>query len=152
SATDSAVRRLRVLIDVDFEHHRGSMPMNRIVVVMILVLAALIPTRAQTRPNFSGFWKQNMDKSAKGPFQSYSERIEQTDLALKVTTTSATAPRREKTSAQTYEFGKPITGADKEGDRLTTVVNWDGPTLVFVTTEQEGKRTIETRETWSLSD
>ena len=65
---------------------------------------------------------------------------------------SATAPRREKTSAQTYEFGKPITGADKEGDRLTTVVNWDGPTLVFVTTEQEGKRTIETRETWSLSD
>ena len=48
--------------------------------------------------------------------------------------------------------GKPNESSDREGDKFTTTVKWDGNTLVFETTEKEQTRTLGTREIWTISD
>jgi hypothetical protein len=70
---------------------------------------------------------------------------------LKVTTITG-GPRGESSFDKTYEVGKESKSADKEGDQFTSVVKWEGQTLVFLTSEKEKNGTIDTRETWTLSD
>jgi hypothetical protein len=119
---------------------------------LALAILALVSGRAhaQEHPNFSGLWTQNMAKSSKTSLQRYANKIELTGNALKVTTIMD-GSRGESSFDKTYEIGQESTSADKEGDQFTSVVNWDGQSLVFVTTEKEKSGTIETREVWTLS-
>ena len=126
--------------------------MKRAVIVLIALFAsASWRVQAQGQPNFSGLWKQNMEKSSKTSLQSYANKIEHTGSTLKVTTVSG-GSRGESSFDKTYEIGKETKNADREGDQFTSVVKWEGQTLVFVTVEKEKGGTIETRETWTLSD
>lgn len=69
-----------------------------------------------------------------------------------VTTRLAGGDRPPSTYSRTYTTdGKPITSSDREGDRIATVVKWDGATLVFETGEKEKAGSLFTRETWTLS-
>ncbi len=45
-----------------------------------------------------------------------------------------------------------MTSKDREGDEFTTIVKWEGNTLVFETGEKEKAGSLFTRETWTLSD
>jgi len=105
----------------------------------------------QGQPNFSGVWKQNMAKSSKTSLQSYTQKIEHAGNVLKITTITG-GPRGESSFDKPYEIGKETKSSDKEGDQFTSVVTWEGQTLVFLTSEQEESGTIDTRETWTLSD
>jgi hypothetical protein len=119
-------------------------------VTAVLIVAGASRGPAQTHPDFSGTWTQNMEKSSKTSLQSYANRIEQKGETLTVTTVMSGA-RGESTYDRTYVIGKQSQSSDREGDRLTSFVKWEGQTLVFLTTEKEKAGTIETRETWTLS-
>ncbi len=128
------------------------MTKRRIAICLIVFLCATL-VGAQTRPNFSGTWKQNMEKSTTKSswLKSYVNKIEQQDVNLKVTTTTV-GDRGERTYDRTYVIGKEDKNQDHEGDQFTTNVRWDGNTLVFDTMEKEHDATLTSKETWTLSD
>jgi len=126
--------------------------MKRVLLPIVCLACALgvFAVSAQALPDFSGLWKQNMEKSSKTSLQSYANRIEQKDDTLKVVTISG-GSRGENSYERTYVIGKETTSTDREGDQFTSIVKWEGRALIFLTTEQEKTGTIETRETWTLS-
>ena len=120
-----------------------------VVICFVLARGFFCPS-AQTHPDFSGFWQQNMEKSSKTSLQRYANRITQAGEMLTVTTIMG-GSRGESSYDRTYVIGKENQSRDRDGDQLTSVVRWEGDTLVFLTTEGEHTGTIETRETWTLS-
>ena len=108
---------------------------------------------AQTRPDLSGTWKQNMEKSPTKSswLKSYLNKIELQDANLKVTTTTV-GDRGERTYDRTYVIGKEQNSQDREGDQFTTNVKWEGNTLVFETVEKERDAVLTSKEVWTLSD
>ena len=122
--------------------------------VTICLLVILVAAgAAQTRPDFSGTWKQNLEKSPTKSswLKSYVNKIELQDTNLKVTTTTV-GDRGERTYDRTYVIGKEQKSQDREGDQFTTNLKWEGNTLVFETVEQEHGATLTSKEVWTLSD
>jgi hypothetical protein len=108
---------------------------------------------AQERPDFSGTWKQNLEKSPTKSswLKSYVNKIEIDETKLKVTTTTI-GDRGERTYDRTYAIGKEEKSQDREGDQYTTTVKWEGNALVFDTVEIEHDATLTSKEIWTLSD
>jgi hypothetical protein len=123
----------------------------RISVLLAMLLAAAI-VAAAPRPDFSGTWKQNMEKSpTKSRLQSYVNKIEVNDAVLKVTTTII-GDRGENTYTRTYPIGKEEKAVGRDGDQFTTNVKWDGNSLVIDTVEKERDATLTSKEIWKLSE
>jgi hypothetical protein len=121
--------------------------------VMCLLLFLVAAGGAQTRPDFSGTWKQNLEKSPTKSswLKSYVNKIELQNANLKVTTTTV-GDRGERTYDRTYVIGKEEKSQDREGDQFTTNVKWEGNTLVFETVEKEHDAVLNSKEVWTLSD
>ncbi len=123
--------------------------------VLVLALASTIAALAQTKPNFTGTWKQNNAKSTvrPGPTYQYVNKIDHQDPNLTVTTVFSGGNRPDSSYTRTYTTdGKPTVSKDREGDEFTTTVKWEGDTLVFETVEKERGANISSRETWNLSE
>lgn len=119
-----------------------------ITAVLIFTTAAW----AQSAPNFSGTWKQNLEKSPTKSswLMSYTNKIEQSSDSLKITTTTV-GDRGERTYDRTYAIGKEEKSKDRDGDDIVTSVKFDERALVIETTEKEQDATLTSRETWTLS-
>jgi len=127
------------------------MAMRRISFYVIVFLIAA--AGAQTRPDFSGTWKQNMEKSPTKSswLKSYVNKIELQDASLKVIVTMV-GDRGENTYTRSYTVGKEEKSQDREGDQFTTSVKWEGNALVFETVEKEHDAILTSKEVWTLSD
>ncbi len=127
--------------------------MRKSAIALLFTLLSGASVSAQSHPNFSGTWKQNMGKSPTHSLwlTSYVNKIDQQEATLKVTTTSV-GDRGERTYDRTYEIGKEQKSQDRDGDEFTTNVTWEGNTLVFNVVEKEHDATLTTREVWTLSD
>ncbi len=104
----------------------------------LLLLAGVAST--QTKPDFTGIWKQDNSKSTVRPGSTlqYSNKIEHQDPKLTVTTILEGGDRPPSSYSRTYRTdGKPTESSDREGDKFTTTVRWEGKTLVFDTQEKE---------------
>src|SRR5215469_759506 len=125
---------------------------KRTMAIYLMVFLAMAGA-AQSRPDFSGTWKQNMEKSPTKSswLKSYVNKIEFQDANLKVTTTTV-GDRGERTYDRTYVIGKEQNSQDREGDQFTTNVKWEGNTLVFETVEKERDAVLTSKEVWTLSD
>ena len=117
-----------------------------------LVTLLVIAAAAQTRPDFSGTWKQNMGKSPTKSswLKSYVNKIALQNANLKVTT-STVGDRGERTYDRTRVIGKDQKLQDREGDQFTTNVKWEGNTPVFKTVEKEHDSVLTSKEVWTLS-
>ena len=117
-----------------------------------LVALLVMVAAAQTRPDFSGTWKQNMGKSPTKSswLKSYVNKIEVQDANLKVTTTTV-GDRGERTYDRTRVIGKEQKSQDREGDQFTTKVRLEGNTPVFETVEKEHDSVLTSKEVWTLS-
>ena len=126
--------------------------MKRSIAIYLLTLL-VAAAGAQTRPDLTGTWKQNMEKSPTKSswLKSYVNKIELQDTNLKVTTTTA-GDRGERTYDRSYVIGKEQKSQDREGDQFTTNVKWEGNALVFETVEKEHDAVLTSREVWTLSD
>jgi hypothetical protein len=115
----------------------------------LLLMAAMY---GQTRPDFSGTWKQNMEKSpTKTSLKSYANKIELQDASLKIVVTTV-GDHGENSFTRSYTIGKEDKSQDREGDQFTTNVKWEGKTLVIDTVEKEHDATLTSKEIWTLSD
>ena len=122
---------------------------------LFLMLLLACAARPQGQPNFTGIWKQDNSRSTIRPGSTiqYSNRIAQQGQKLSVTTIlGANGDRKESTYTREYEIGgEPKVTADREGDKFTNIVKWDGNSLVFETTEKEKSAMLNSREVWILS-
>jgi hypothetical protein len=120
--------------------------------ICLLVFLA-VSVGAQSRPGFSGTWKQNLEKSPTKSswLKSYVNKIELQDATLKVTTTTV-GDRGERTYDRTYVIGKEEKSQDREGDQFRSNVRWEGSTLVFETVEKERDAVLTSKEVWTLSE
>lgn len=122
-------------------------------IVAICMAAVLWTAAAQAQPDFSGTWKQNMEKTPTKSswLKSYVNKIELQGTNLKVTTTTV-GDRGERTYDRTFVIGKDEKGKDGEGDQRTSSVKWEGNTLVFESVEKERDATLTSKEVWTLSE
>ena len=121
-----------------------------LIVSAVLIAIGMRDVSTQGHPDFSGLWKQNMEKSSKTSLESYANRVEQHGEALKVTTITGGA-HGESSYDRNYVIGSESRSNDREGDQITSVVRWESAVLVFLTRETEKSGTVELRETWTLS-
>src|SRR5215472_12030348 len=121
--------------------------------IAICVLLFLVASAgAQSRPDFSGTWKQNLEKSPTKSswLKSYVNKIELQDANLKVTTTTV-GDRGERRYDRTYVIGTEQKSQDREGDLFTPNLKWEGNTLVFETVEKQHDAVLTSKEVWTLS-
>lgn len=123
--------------------------------LLILAFALAAAVGAPPHPNFTGTWKQDNSRSTLRPGATihYSNKIVQAGAKLAVTTIlGATGDRPERTYTREYVIGgQPSTSTDREGDRFTNTVKWQGNSLIFETIEKEKDATLTTHEVWALS-
>ena len=121
--------------------------------VFFLTLTLTVSAIGQVKPNLSGTWKQNNEKSKLAPDAPvWVHKIWQKGADLKVETT-ITGSRGVSSHVSTFTTdGKKQMTKDRDRDALTRSVKWEGNTLVFLTVEKERGHTLTTREVWTLSD
>jgi hypothetical protein len=119
---------------------------------LVLVLGAF--SQAQAKPNFSGEWKINADKSNFGPMPApavFDRKIEHDDPKLHVVTKQA-GPQGERTSDANYTTdGAEVTNKMGEMEAKSTAV-WDGDALTLTTRLDIQGNKIEFKEKWTLSE
>ena len=129
--------------------------MNRITSLCVAAAVSVVAGQAspQTeRPNFSGAWVQNMEKSwvPKGStLQAYTDEIEQVGDSLKVVTILRRADQETK-SERAYVIGGEILISGPGDAAIPIRLKWEGQTLVFEA-KNPFMQDADLRETWTLS-
>ena len=124
--------------------------------IVFLCVTAVLAIAAE-RPNFSGSWQFNPEKSKNVGMMSQMkmvQAIEQSEAAL-VVTTHATLQGKDDDSRTQYDLrGKPATNESPMGGPAETVTKWQGSKLVTTWTSESavagGPKVVRT-ETRSLS-
>ena len=124
--------------------------------IVFLCVTAVLAIAAE-RPNFSGSWQFNPEKSKNVGMMSQMkmvQAIEQSEAAL-VVTTHATLQGKDDDSRTQYDLtGKPATNESPMGGPAETVTKWQGGKLVTTWTSESavagGPKVVRT-ETRSLS-
>jgi len=116
-----------------------------------------IALAAVPKPDFSGTWKLNNDKSTRdGPADRiYLNEIRQDSKSVTVTTKVESAPPGVPLDGTFLTDGKERVDT-KSGHLHSTQVVWEGTTLVFMIVDKEGRKktskpTNAIRESWTLS-
>jgi hypothetical protein len=122
--------------------------------LIFLALLALPLTAADpAKPNFSGEWKMNVDKSDFGQLPrplAYQRNIEHKDPVIRMVARQSTQMGEQTVVATMRTDGVQTTNPSRTGDTKTTG-RWLGRDIELTTTKQvEGGEAV-TRETWSLS-
>jgi hypothetical protein len=125
----------------------------------LLLVAAAFSARpiAQARPNFSGKWTLDLDKSDFGPMpgpDTMSASIDHKDPDITMSTTQKSAQGEISETRHLSTDGKPTTnkvttGAGEQTSNSTT--KWDGNKLLVATRLSVNGSIINISETWELS-
>lgn len=108
---------------------------------------------AQTKPDFSGLWRQDNERSQPKRSSDVTLRIEHRGPDLTVETTIARGARGSRHALQKYTTdGKVSISAGADGDEFHTSIVWMGQSLVFQVEEHEDGRILRSRETWTLRE
>ncbi len=131
--------------------------MNRrhiIALCAAIYFSLAVPSGAIAKPNFSGDWKINIEKSDFGAIPA-PEKMERTitheDPRLKFKTVQS-GPQGEVTTEMAYTTdGKPSTNKTPRGE-VTGTARWDGETLAIDTKREVQGMEITLVERWTLSE
>ena len=132
--------------------------MKRLLQTALLLCAALSIVNAQdnkpaAKPNFSGTWKLNVEKSNFGPTpapQSIIDVIDHKDPALHMASTRVVDGVEDKNNLSWTTDGKDSSNTMR-GNEVKSKVTWDGATLLFDSTVDVQGSTITLKDKWTLS-
>ena len=109
--------------------------MNRRTLTSALLVLAASSLMAADKPNFTGEWKLNIDKSTFGPMpppSSQTMKIDHTDPNV-VTTTDQDGAEGKSTVVIKYKTDGTETANDIRGQQAKSTGKWDGDSLVVST-------------------
>lgn len=118
----------------------------------IAAFAAL--ATAADKPNFSGSWKMDPDKSTFGPIPpptSMSRKIDHNDPALNFVEERSAAQGDQTLTFKYTTDGKETTN-ELMGNPVKGTANWDGSALVIAMKADFGGNEIKLTDKWTLSD
>jgi hypothetical protein len=124
---------------------------------MRFLLAALLSATlllAADKPNFSGTWKMNAEKTDYGKIpkpQNFERKIEQKDPELNVTATFTGPNGPITTSFKHFTDGRESVNTIR-GSEIHTKAAWEGNTLVLNSVRKVQNADVVTHEKWSLSE
>lgn len=119
----------------------------------VITLAMGLAGAAQAKPNFSGDWKLNVDKSEFGPMPpptSMSVKIDHTDPDLKVATQQSGAQGDMNYEVKYTTDGKESTNTIGPMEAKSTAT-WDSDDLIVNTKLDANGMQITIKGKWSLS-
>jgi hypothetical protein len=119
--------------------------------ILILVLLCIVSSAAlaQARPDFSGVWKQDNERSLPRRNGDLTLRIEHRDPELIVETSMSSNTGASRHAVQKYTTeGKVSISTGADGDEFHTSVVWKDSSLVFSIEEHEDGRILMSTETW----
>jgi hypothetical protein len=121
--------------------------------IFLALLAFPLTAADPAKPNFSGEWKMNADKSDFGQLPrplAYQRNIEHKDPVIRMVARQSTQMGEQTVVSTMRSDGVQTTNPSRTGDTKTTG-RWLGRDIELTTTKQvEGGEAV-TRETWSLS-
>jgi hypothetical protein len=128
--------------------------MKTLTTILVLIVALSSFAVAADKPNFSGDWKINIDKSNFGPApppSSLTRKIVHTDPALTIDEAQS-GPQGDMQRAIKYTTdGKECTN-EFMGQPVKSTLAWDGKKLVITSKADFGGTEVKLIDTWSLSD
>jgi len=121
-----------------------------------LACAALLtmPAMAAGKPDFTGDWKLNVDKSNFGPIPpptSASVKVDHKDPVIK-TTTVQSAMDGDHTDSASYTTDGKESKNDFRGTEAKSTAKWDGDILVIDTKVDFQGTEVLLKATWKLSE
>ena len=120
----------------------------------LFFMAAFANPAAAPKPDFTGNWKLNIEKSEMGPMPpptSMTQKIDHKDPVLKVTTSASGGPQGDMNYDVKYTTdGKPCTNTffDREA---TSTLTWEGEFLLIETKADFGQGEVTIKGKWGLS-
>ncbi len=121
----------------------------------ILLLLTLIAGFAWAeKPDFSGDWKMNADKSDFGRLQkpsAFSRKIEHKDPDIHVVSTF-TGPNGDVVTEVKYTTDGKAMMNNVRGTDIRGEMKWEGDSLALTTSRQVQGNTLVTKEKWTLSE
>ena len=110
--------------------------------------------QAQAKPNFTGDWKLNIDKSNFGPMpapEKMTMKVDHKEPALKVATAQSSGQGDMQYEANYTTDGKESTNTIGPMEAKSTAV-WEGDALVINTKLNAGGTDITIKGKWTLSE
>ncbi len=127
--------------------------MNRRTLLTIALFSLTLAATAWGKPDFSGDWKLNTDKSDFGPVPpptSMTNKIDHADPDLKVATSQSGAQGDMNYEVKYTTDGKEVTNTIGPMEAKSTAT-WEGDDLNVVTKLETGQGTVSIKGKWSLS-
>jgi hypothetical protein len=128
--------------------------MKTLLSTLFVIAAAANLAMAADKPDFSGDWKMDADKSTFGPIPaptSMTRKIEHKDPSLTVATAAVSPAGDQNTTAKYMTDGTETTNS-LMGSDIKSKARWDGKTLVIDSAGNFGGADIKVGNKWSLSD
>jgi hypothetical protein len=127
---------------------------KRWILATALTLLVLLAAVAQAKPNFSGEWKLNPDKSDFGPMpppDSMTLKIAHDEPSLQVNTTQTGAQGELSYEAKYTTDGKESTNTIGPMEAKSTA-NWEGENLLINTKLAGNGMDVTLKSKWTLSE
>lgn len=122
----------------------------------VFVLAAVTSlAMAADKPNFSGNWKLDIEKSNFGPVPpptSMTRKIDHTEPAVTVEQATSGGPQGDQNATLKYATDGKETTNNFMGQDVKSKGAWDGGTLVLTTKADFGGTEVTLVDKWTLSD
>jgi hypothetical protein len=128
--------------------------MKKLMSTLFVIAAAANMAMAADKPDFSGNWKLDADKSTFGPMPpptSMTRKIVHKDPDLAVDQAQSGDQGDQNTSMKYSTDGKETTNSMMGNDVKSKAV-WEGKTLVITSAANFGGADVKLTDKWSLSD
>jgi hypothetical protein len=128
--------------------------MKTLLSTLFVIAAAANMAAAADKPDFSGDWKMDVDKSVFGPLPpptSMTRKIDHKDPAITVNQ-STSGPQGDQNLTFKYSTDGAETTNTMMGNDMKSKASWEGKTLVITSAGNFGGADIKLTSKWSLSD
>jgi hypothetical protein len=128
--------------------------MKKLMSTLFVIAAAASIAMAADKPDFSGNWKLDADKSVFGPMPpptSLTSKIDHKDPDLSVTT-SQSGPQGDRTDTMKYSTDGKETTNSMMGNDVKSKAVWQDKTLVITSNANFGGADVKFTSKFSLSD
>lgn len=128
--------------------------MKALVSTLFVIAAAANLAMAADKPDFSGNWKLDADKSVFGPMPpptSMTRKIDHKDPAISVDQAQS-GPQGDMNTTMKYTTDGVETVNSLMGNDVKSKAVWDGKTLVITSAANFGGTDVKLTDKWSLAD
>jgi hypothetical protein len=129
--------------------------MRTILKFVFMTAALACAALAADKPNFSGTWVMDADKSNFGPMPpptTMTRKVDHKDPALTMEVATTGGPQGDQTQTMKYSTDGKETVNSMMGNDVKSTAVWDGNALMIAAKADFGGAEIKLTDKWSLSD